>query len=171
MQYLPTTIPSVLKACLAAVLALALTACSAESPDTTAPVAEADDMANAHESFEAVQEEANDLRNALARFSVDQQEEAQQEIDAAMGRVEQRFTAIETRIENRWDNLSETARMEADKQLDRLRRQKTEFAAAYSDVASDSETAWERLQDGFADAYAELDNAFSEAERELGLDS
>ncbi len=114
-----------------------------------------------------VRQETQDLLQALNGYTADQRDEAIQKTKTALDDLDNRIDALETRIDNNWDQMNKAAREKARAALKDLRKQRTNAAEWYGGLKSSSAGAWEEMKKGFSDAYKDLSDAWKKAEKEF----
>jgi septal ring factor EnvC (AmiA/AmiB activator) len=117
-----------------------------------------------------VKQETQDLIQALGAYTADQRDEAIENTQTALNDLDKRIDALETRINNNWDQMNKDARENARASLEALRKQRTEVGEWYSRLKTSSTDAWEHTKKGFSDAYKNLSDAWEKSEKEFGAD-
>jgi hypothetical protein len=118
-------------------------------------------------SIKEVKQEAQDLIRTLKAYSADQRDEAIHKTKAVLDNLDRRIDALETRIDNNWDNMNKAARKKARSSLRALRKQRTKVAEWYGSMQSSSTDAWEHMKKGFSDAYQSLYDAWEKSVKEF----
>jgi phage shock protein A len=119
-------------------------------------------------SIEKVKQETRDLIEVLKAYTADNRDEAIQKAKSALEKLDKRIDALETRIDNNWDNMNAAAREKARASLTALRKQRIKVAEWYGSLKSSSVDAWEHMKKGFSDAYEAFSDAWEKAEKEFG---
>lgn len=119
-------------------------------------------------SIEEVKKETSELMETLKAYTADQRDEALEESRAAMHRLDERIDALETRIDDNWDEMNQAIRDKARASLKALREERNEVAEWYGSMKTSSLGAWEEMKTGFSNAYSELAKAWERAEAEFG---
>jgi len=90
--------------------------------------------------------------------------------DAAVARAKQTLDAMDTRLEQlesrtqqEWDSLSQSARETREATLRTIRMQRNEAAEWYGGMKHGSAEAWESVKQGFIASYGTLNDAFGTA--------
>ncbi|MCF8050574.1 MAG: hypothetical protein K9L59_05005 [Desulfobacterales bacterium] len=122
-------------------------------------------------SIKEVKQETQDLIQALQGYTADQRDEAVQRARAALKKLDERIDALETRIDENWDQMNKAAREKARANLRTLRKQRNEVAEWYGSLKTSSAEAWEHMKKGFSDAYKALGDAWEKSEKEFGADN
>jgi|AutmiccommunBRH5_1029478.scaffolds.fasta_scaffold00094_97 hypothetical protein len=115
---------------------------------------------------EDVKRETQELIGTLQKYSAKQRGEALKEADLAIKKLDERIDGLETRADNNWDDLTQSAREKTKANLKALRKQRNELAEAYGSFKSSSAGAWEQMRKGFSDAYQSLSESWEEAVNE-----
>jgi hypothetical protein len=79
--------------------------------------------------------------------------------------------ALESRVDNEWDQMTQTAREKARANLKTLRQQRNELAEWYGSFKNSSAGAWEQMKKGFSDAYQAMSDAWEKAQSEFDSDN
>jgi len=145
---------SVLTWMLTAMLVVTMIGCTNSSEDKT--------------STKEVKQETQDLIQALGDYTADQREEAIERTKTALDKLDKRINALETHIDNNWDQMNDAAREKARAKLKALRKQRTEVSEWYDRLKTSSADVWEHTKKGFSDAYKNLSDAWEKAENEFG---
>lgn len=114
-----------------------------------------------------VRQETQELIQTLKSYTADQRDEAIQKTKSALEKLDKRIDALESRIDNNWDNMNQAAREKARSSLKELRRQRTKVAEWYGSMKSSSANAWDHIKNGFSDAYNALYEAWEKSEKEF----
>jgi len=138
---------------LIAVLGIALPGCAQRSGEKT--------------SIKEVKQETQDLIQALKGYTADQRDEAIQKTKSALQSLDRRINALETRVDNNWDNMNKAAREKARANLKALRQQRTKVAEWYGSLKNSTVNAWEHMKKGFSNAYSALYDAWEKSEKEF----
>ena len=115
-----------------------------------------------------VKQETRELVKSIKSYSADQRDEAIQEIEIAILRLDNRIDELQGRIDQRWDNMTTEARRRVRSSLDALQQQRRELSDWYDELKSSSASAWVDIRNGFSSAYRDINKAWEEALNELG---
>lgn len=118
-------------------------------------------------SIEDVKKETQDMLQALGAYSADKRDEAVQKAKDGMNNLDKRIDALETRIDENWDKMSDAARREARENLQALRKQRNQVAEWYGSMKTSSAAAWDQMKEGFAAAYKDLTDAWEKSKKEF----
>jgi gas vesicle protein len=121
-------------------------------------------------SIKEVKQEAQDFIQTLKSYSAGQRDEAVRKAKAVLENLDRRIDALETRIDNNWDNMNKATRKQARSSLRALRKQRTKVAEWYGSMQSSSADAWEHMKQGFSDAYKALYDAWENSVKEFSAE-
>ncbi len=116
---------------------------------------------------EDVKREARELAEALESFSAEQKDQAVAEAQQALAELNERVENLRARIAERWSEMDDAARRNAEQSLEKLEEEQGDLAERFEALRSASGDAWARLSEGFSDAYAELRDAWRQADDTL----
>jgi len=114
-----------------------------------------------------VKQETEDLLQELEKYTAAQKNQAIQKTKAAIEDLDERITALETRIDTKWDKMSKVTRKKARAGMRMIRAKRIQAAEAFGSMQSSSADAWEHMKKGFSDAYQELYDAWQKSEAEF----
>ena len=100
-----------------------------------------------------LKQEAQELIAKIKGYTADQRDEATNQTEQALKKLDDRIDALETDIYNSWDKMDKNAREEAQTGLKELRKQRIELAEWYGSLKNSSVSVWEQMKKGFSDAY------------------
>jgi len=118
-------------------------------------------------SIEDVQKETQDLLEVIASYTAEKRDEAIQQAKDGLQKLDNRIDALEKRVDDQWDKMSEAARSQTRENLRTLRKQRNEVAEWYGSLKSSSDEAWGHMKKGFSDAYKALEDAWVKSEKEF----
>lgn len=104
-------------------------------------------------TIQDVKQEAQELIAKIKGYTADQRDEATNQTEQALKKLDDRIDALETDIYNSWDKMGKNAREEAQTGLKELRKQRIELAEWYGSLKNSSVSVWEQMKKGFSDAY------------------
>ncbi|EGV30820.1 hypothetical protein ThidrDRAFT_2452 [Thiorhodococcus drewsii AZ1] len=142
-------------------LFLALSTLTAMSQAATTDDAAANDAQTP--SAEAVKQNTKDLLKSLKAYGADQKDEAVAATKAALDAADKRIDALQTRLDDNWDSMSQAAREKAQASMKALRKQRTQVAEWYGSMKTSSDSAWDEMKDGFSKAYQALAESWDNA--------
>jgi hypothetical protein len=125
-------------------------------------------FAKSHEdntTVKSVQQEAQDLIEALKGYTADQRDAAIQRSKRALDILDTRIDELETKIADDWDQMSSAARKKTRESLKILRKKRNDVAEKYGSLKASSTSAWEEMKQGFSDAYEDLSDAWAKSDR------
>jgi len=108
---------------------------------------------NDRTTIQDVKQEAQELIAKIKGYTADQRDEASNQTEEALKKLDDRIDALETDIYNSWDKMDKKAREEAQTGLKELRKQRIELAEWYGSLKNSSVSVWEQMKKGFSDAY------------------
>lgn len=114
-------------------------------------------------SIKDVKQETRDLIESIQSYSVDQRDQAIQEIEVAIASLDQRIDALQKRVDRQWSGMTAEARENARSSLDALQRQRQELAQWYAELQESSASAWSDIRKGFSKAYRNINKAWEKA--------
>jgi hypothetical protein len=120
--------------------------------------------------FGEVKREWADAMEALKSYSVAQRDVALANARETLDAMDRRIDKLEDRIQQQWDELSESTRAKREASLRALRRQRNEVAEWYGGMEHSSASAWDSVKQGFIESYGVLSKSFREAWNELDSD-
>ncbi len=127
-------------------------------------------FAKSHEdntTVKSVQQEAQDLIEALKGYTADQRDAAIQRSKRALDILDTRIDELETKIADDWDQMSSAAREKTRESLKTLRKKRNDVAEKYGSLKASSTSAWEEMKQGFSDAYEDLSDAWAKSVNEF----
>ncbi|MGD8616464.1 MAG: hypothetical protein PVI91_12485 [Gammaproteobacteria bacterium] len=120
--------------------------------------------------FAELKREWADAIRALKSYSAGQRDEAVARAKETLDAMDRRIDQLETRAQQQWANLSESARQKREASLRALRKQRNEVAQWYGGMKHSSAGAWESVKQGFIESYGVLGQSFRQAWDELDSD-
>ena len=117
-----------------------------------------------------VKRETSEAIQAIKNYSVDQRDKAVKEVKVILEDLDDRIDRLQSRIEQRWDEMDQSSRESIAKSLKVLRKQRNELSEWYGGLKHSSAGAWGHIKQGFVKGYEALSNAFDQAEREFSSD-
>jgi triphosphoribosyl-dephospho-CoA synthetase len=118
-------------------------------------------------TVKSVQQEAQDLLEALKDYTADQRDEAIERSKTALDILDRRIDELETDIADNWDQMSSAAREKTRESLKTLRKKRNDVAEKYGSLKASSTSAWEEMKQGFSDAYEDLSDAWAKSVNEF----
>lgn len=112
---------------------------------------------------EEIKQDTKDLLASLKAYGADQREAAVKATKEALEAADERIDALQARLDENWDDMSEAAREKTQASMTALRERRAQVAEWYEDMESSSDSAWDEIKEGFAEAYEALGEAWHEA--------
>ena len=117
-----------------------------------------------------VKKETLEAVEALKNYSIEKKDKAVSEVKVALEKMDARIDRLQSRVENKWDEMDQASREKAKKTLQALRKKRNELSEWYGGMKHSSADAWDHVKKGFVDGYEALAGAFDKAENEFGSD-
>jgi hypothetical protein len=133
---------------------------------STAPQIHADMYSSDKATAQEIQQKAAETTNAIKSYTVEKRDEAAKKVEAKLNSLDVRIEALEARIDMNWDKMDKVARERARSTLTALHKQRIRVAEWYGSLKNSSIEAWERMKNGFSDAYNSLRSSWEKAEKE-----
>lgn len=121
-------------------------------------------------SFTDVQQETQDLLHAMKSFTAGQQDDAVKAASSTLDKFDERIDDIQTRVDEKWDEMDQATRAKARASLKSLRKRRVEVAEWYGSMKNSSADAWGHVKNGFSNAYQALSDAWQKSAREFAAD-
>jgi hypothetical protein len=121
-------------------------------------------------SINEVKRETGELMNAVKSYSAAQRDQAIQEIEIAIIRLDSRIDALQARIDNRWDDMTQPAREQSRASIRAMQKQRVKLAEWYGNLKGSSSSAWDDIKRGFSKAYVDINKAWEKALKDFGSD-
>lgn len=118
-------------------------------------------------SINDVKKETSDLIQTLKSYGAAQRDQAIQEVEIAIIRLDNRIDSLQTRIDGQWDDMTQPAREQARATLNALQQQRIKLAETYGSLKSSSSSAWYDIKRGFSKAYSDINKAWEKALKEF----
>jgi hypothetical protein len=125
-----------------------------------------DDKATAKD----VKQETMEAIEAIKNYTVDKKDEAVREVKVVLEDLDIRIDRMQSRIENKWNEMDQASRESARKTIQALRKKRNELSEWYGGMKHSSAEAWDHVKKGFVDGYEALAGAFDKAENEFSTD-
>jgi uncharacterized membrane-anchored protein YjiN (DUF445 family) len=113
-------------------------------------------------SAEQIKQHTQELLTQLKAYGADQRDEAVAASKDALNAADERIDALQTRLDDNWDSMSEAAREKTQASMKALRQQRTQVAEWYGSMKTSSDSAWDEIKEGFSKAYQALANAWDD---------
>ena len=119
-------------------------------------------------SIKEVKKETSELMRTLKSYGAAQRDEAIQDIEIAILRLDNRIDDLQARIDNEWDDMTQPAREQTRASLRALQKQRVTLAEWYGNLKGSSSSAWDEIKRGFSKAYGDINKAWERALNEFG---
>ena len=103
----------------------------------------------------------------IGSYTAEQRDEAVGKAKETLDALDTRIDQLESRFNQDWDHMDQTARTKGRQTLAILRKQRTEAAEWYGALKHSSGKAWEDVKSGFLESYQKLQGAFDKAAKEF----
>ena len=127
------------------------------------PLSLADDAPGAKTTAKDVSHKADDAARALAKYTVQQRDEALKSAKAALDEADARMRSLDRKIEREWDQMDQAARKKARAAQSTLRKERDEAARWYARLKDSSAESWDEVKSGFIKSYESLKDSLARA--------
>jgi hypothetical protein len=117
-----------------------------------------------------VKQETMESIKAIKKYTVEKKDEAAREVKVLLEDLDVRIDRMQSRIENKWNEMDQASRESARKTIQALRKKRNELSEWYGGLKHSSVDAWDHVKEGFVEGYEALANAFDKAESEFSSD-
>lgn len=114
-----------------------------------------------------LEREGQEFADALADYSAERKDEAVSKAREALADLDTRIDRLQERVEERWNEMDQSTREEARKNLEALKERRGELGVWYERLEESSAEAWSRMREGFSEAYSAFRDRWREAESEI----
>ncbi len=114
-----------------------------------------------------VKQDVAEAVQAIKNYSVEQRDEAVKKAREAVDDLDARIDRVQTRLNNKWNKMSQAAHQKATSAVKALRKERTEVAEWYGGLKHSSAAAWEEVKGGFLTSYQALRDGVTKAEKEF----
>ena len=114
-----------------------------------------------------VKQKVAEAAEAIKNYSVVQRDEALKKAKAVLDDLDARIDRMQSRLNEKWDQMDQVAREKATASLTALRTQRNEIAEWYGGLKHSSSKAWEDVKEGFLKSYRAMREAFDKAQSEF----
>lgn len=115
----------------------------------------------------AVKREASEALDAIKSYSAEQRDQAVQELDDVLTRLDSRIAALKVRIDNKAADMKDDARANAESTMNELRQARDALGEKYEDLKDSSGDAWGRVKNAFAESYESVSQSLQRATEEF----
>jgi hypothetical protein len=127
------------------------------------PLSPAADTSGAKTSAKDVSRKADDAAQALAKYTIQQRDEALRSAKAALDEADARMRSLDRKIEREWDQMDQAARKKARAAQSTLRKERDEAASWYARLKDSSAESWDEVKSGFIKSYESLKDSLAKA--------
>jgi hypothetical protein len=131
------------------------------------PLSFGDQNTDDDKSIQEIKQELAEAGHAVQSYSAAQRDKAVEHVQSALATLDSQIDELQTRLDEQWDQLSESARTKARSTLATLRQQRNEVAEWYGGMKYSSSNAWEQMKQGFSNAYSDLHESWAKAKEEF----
>lgn len=117
-----------------------------------------------------VKQETMEAIEAIKKYSIEKKDKAVREVKVVLEDLDTRIDRMQSRIENKWNEMDQASRESARKTIQALRKKRNELSEWYGGMKHSSADAWDHVKEGFVEGYEAVANAFDKAENELSSD-
>jgi peptidoglycan hydrolase CwlO-like protein len=114
-----------------------------------------------------VKEKVAAAAEAIKNYSVNQRDEALKKAQAVLDDLDARIDRMQSQLNEKWDQMDQSARQKAMTALTTLRKQRTEVAEWYGGLKYSSAKAWEDVKQGFLKSYQVLRDTFDKVQSDF----
>jgi small-conductance mechanosensitive channel len=114
-----------------------------------------------------IKKKTAEAADAIKNYSVDQRDEALKKAKAVLDDLDTRIDGLESRLNEKWDRMDQSARKKATATLAGLRKQRNGISQWYGELKRSSGNAWEDVKKGFLKSYQELRDTFDKVRSEF----
>ena len=114
-----------------------------------------------------VKQKVAEAAEAIKNYSVAQRDEALKKAKTVLDDLDARIDRMQSRLNEKWDQMDQVAREKAMDTLTTLRKQRNQIAEWYGGLKHSSSKAWEDVKEGFLKSYRAMREAFDKAQSEF----
>jgi len=114
-----------------------------------------------------VKQKVAEAAEAIKNYSVAQRDEALKKAKTVLDDLDVRIDLMQSRLNEKWDQMVQVAREKAMDSLTTLRKQRNDIAEWYGGLKHSSSKAWGDVKEGFLKSYQALREAFDKAQSEF----
>jgi hypothetical protein len=112
---------------------------------------------------QVIEKKVTDAIAAIKSYAIDQRDEALQKAKIVLDDIDARINDLESRLNQKWDQMDQAARQKAASRLAALRKDRNDVAEWYGGLKHGSSQAWEDVKTGFSKSSQDLQDAFKKA--------
>ncbi len=110
------------------------------------------------------QKELMDALEAVKGYSVTQRDQLLEKAKSAVAELDVRINRLESKIDTGAEKATQSTKDQWKETLATLRQQRIAIAEKYGELQQSTETVWDKVKEGFRNAYDEIAEALKEAE-------
>lgn len=114
-------------------------------------------------TIDDVQAELSDVYTAIARYSVQERDEALEAAETLLDRIDAEIDVLENRARENWADMSQAARDKTSGALHDLRSRRNRLGEMYGAMTRGADSAWDEMVYGLGRAWDELKAAWTVA--------
>lgn len=114
-----------------------------------------------------VKEEIQEATEMIKNYSVEQRDEAVQNMKSTLDNMDKRIDKMESDLNEKWGHMTKSTREQKQKGIRTLKKMRTEAAEWYGGLKHGSANAWDEIKSGLSNAYEALGEALNKAEKGL----
>lgn len=118
-----------------------------------------------------VKQETKEAIQAIKNYSFEQRDKAVKEVKVVLNDLDGRIDRMQSSIDKRWDEMSQSSRQKAREALKGLREKRNQLSEWYGGLKHSSASAWSHVKEGFIEGYDSVASAFDKAEDEFNSSS
>jgi citrate synthase len=118
-------------------------------------------------SKKRMKESVQETTEMIKKYSVEQRDEAVKNTKSTLDNMDKRIDEMESDLNEKWENMTKSAREQKQKSIRTLKKMRTEVAEWYGGLKHGSANAWDEIKSGFSNAYEALGKALNKAEKSL----
>lgn len=126
--------------------------------------------AYAQTTFSDVRQEAGTLIEVMGDYSHDQRVALVDASRATLAGIDDSITAMNTRLRDDWDQMSDAAKADAQAALDDLHARRLAVAEGLGALGHSTASAWADIRVGFSTSFTDLVTAWEAARQEFQTD-
>jgi len=111
-----------------------------------------------------LEEDVQEAAETIKKYSIEQRDEAVKSIKSTLENIDKRIDAMESDLNEKWKDMSKTAREKKKKGIRALKKKRNEVAEWYGGMKHGSANAWDKIKKGFSNAYQALGEALNREE-------
>ena len=128
---------------------------------------------HAHEeqAEQSIGQQIDGALQAMKTFSAKNKDHAIEKVDSALTRLDKRIEVIEEKMQSKWQDMDSKTRIEAQKSLDALRKNRERVASWMTQLKASSSDTFSDLKSSVSGAFNKLQDSWKNAEEEVAPES